>query len=139
MPALHVAQVLTGLLAAVAAVLALLLWRRAAASGGAWRGVVRTLIQRGAALLALGLFVAAADALLPAGRVATTVHHLEALDGDAVEVAYPLCCTAGDMAGCEAARAPWLQPGQAVVVRRTRLLGRCTVERAAEASPCHCT
>lgn len=139
MPALHVAQVLEGMLAAVAVLLAVLLWRRAAASGGAWRGVVRTLGVRGATLLALGLLVAAADALLPAERVATTVHHLQALDGDAVDVAYSLCCTAGEMAGCQAARVPWLQPGQAIVVRRSRLLGRCTLERTAEESPCHCT
>ena len=144
MPALHVAIALAGLMAAVAALLFLLLCQRARTGGGSWRAGAGTLAGRSRRtlpwLMAAVLPMAAAELLLPAERISTQVHHLEGREEGEVELSYPVCCTGGGMASCVLQDAAGLQAGQAVELRRTRLLGRCHA-RAIDGppAPCRCS
>lgn len=150
LPPLPVAEASLSVVAAYQALIALaalLLWvavvRRQRASGRPWRDTARSVATKvrrplHSLLLAVGL-VLALDVLLPWERIATQVHHLRPASGGS-EVEHVLCCTGGGIAGCEVPGTPALVPGQSIVVQRSRVLGRCSVEPSA--SPprrCNCS
>lgn len=144
MPATLIATVLASLTAAVAALLLFVLGWRARARAGSWHAVARGLVRRAVRplqwLTAVAMLLAGAELLLPAERVETQVHHLQRLEGGALELSYGLCCTGGGMDACVVPDEAGLQPGQAIVLHRTRLLGRCraqVLERPA--APCGCS
>lgn len=144
MPATLVATVLSGLTAAVAALLLLLLCRRARQRAGSWPAVARELGRRARTplqgLVAAGLLMAAAELLLPAERIETQVHHLQRLEGGELELSYVLCCTGGGVDACVVQDGAGLQPGQAVSLSKTRLLGRCRARPGDGPSlPCRCS
>lgn len=144
MPAPLMVTVLAGLTAAVAALLLFLLGWRARGRAGSWHAGALDLAGRARRplqwLMTSALLLAGAELLLPPERIETQVHHLQAISGGAVELSYVLCCTGGEVASCVLRDAADLHPGQAVELRRTRLLGRCQA-RAIEgpATPCQCS
>ncbi|MGM9513527.1 hypothetical protein ACS5PK_04655 [Roseateles sp. DB2] len=144
MPAALVATVLAGLTAAVALLLIVMLARRARAGAGSWRDVGWDFARRAwrplPGLMAAALLMAGAELLLPAERIATEVNHLQVVEGGAVELSYSLCCTGGGTEACVVPGGAALRPGQAIELRRTRLLGRCSARVLdGPPAPCRCS
>ncbi len=150
MPATLVATVLAGLTAAAAALLLVVLCWRARARAGSWPAAVRDLARRTRrpllGLMTVALLLAGAELLLPAERIDTQVYFLQRIEGGQVELSFERCCSGGGMDACvltgntDDAGDMGLQPGQAVTLHRTRLLGRCRAQ-ASEEPPalCRCT
>lgn len=140
MPASQIATVLAGLTAAVAALLLFVLCWRAQARAGTWRAVAGRSRRPLRWLMTSALLLAGAELLLPPERLETHVHHLQAISGGAVELTYGVCCTGGGMDACVVPAGTALRPGQAVELRRTRLLGRCSAQvMDGPPAPCRCS
>jgi hypothetical protein len=132
---------------AVALIVALLLivfsWR-CRTSGKSIAYVATTAILRAkASILGCLIFIALvvlADFLLPYERIDTEVFYARHMTGDKIEVSYLVCCTAGELALCEMPQQPELSAKQAIVVQRSRILDRCSVEPSEKPTkPCKCS
>ena len=142
MPAQVVAHTLAWLMAATALLLAALLWRSRGALVPAARAWAHRLAQplRRAALAGSVLcgLVAVADVYLPPDVTPTRIQGQRPLENGALDVSFGTCCTGGGMATCEVPPAPWVRDGQPIQVRRSSLLGRCTVEPRPVEGACRC-
>jgi hypothetical protein len=77
-------------------------------------------------LVGIGIMAALvpiADSVLPPERIE---HHVLMLEGN--EVSYPICGTGGGFGSCELKSPPPSEHSGAVLIKRSRLLNRCTVE-----------
>jgi hypothetical protein len=123
--------------------LVVLLVRRQHASGRAWgesiRGFLSSVKRPMWALVFVGALVIGADFLLPLECIETSVIQHRPADDGGVEVFYLVCCSGGDVASCKTSPAPELVPGRSILVQRSRLLDRCSVEPSTHPSQaCKC-
>lgn len=143
-PAALILLILESCLALVALLLVLVLARRRAASGLSWREWLgRQLVPLGRTLRGLApvlALLAAAELLLPAEVTRTEVDDLRQLASGTAQVTYGICCTGGGVASCEVPVRLGLVLGQSVLVHRSRILDRCTIEPVqGPTPPCRCS
>ena len=143
MPAQLVAHVLYWLLTATALVLLAVLWGSRAAllpAAHALAGrIFRAGCRWGPPVLVLAVGVIAVDAWLPPELTPSRIERPRTLPSGRIEVSFATCCTGGGTATCDVPHAPWVRESQAIEVRRSSLLGRCTVEPRPVEGACRCS
>jgi len=142
-PAALISLILEACLALVTLLLVLVLARRRAASGLSWRAWLGRHLAplqgplRG--LLTVLALLAAAELLLPAEVTRAEIDDHRQLDSRTAQVSYGTCCTGGGVASCEVPVWQGLVRGQSVLVHRSRILDRCTIEPVpGPTPPCRC-
>lgn len=127
-----------------AAVMVAILLRNHRASGRTLREAARPYIEKVQGPLRLiavvGATVILADFLLPPERMVSEVYHLQTVDPDTVKVTYGVCCTGGGNAACNTPSQTEWASGQPILIKRSALLDRCSVEPSPiRPGPCRCS
>ena len=85
----------------------------------------------------IAVLTLAADRTLPPELIEQRVYPHTIQGNKAV---YVTCCTGGGTGSCKLQSPPPSDLGNAILIRRSRLLGRCTVEPLGrEVAPCKCS
>lgn len=141
---LRLIAILKFAVALLAALLMVVVWWRSRSSGEPIAYTVTTVLVRAKAsilgCLLVIAFVVIADFLIPYERIDTKVFYTRPVTGNTIEVSYLVCCTAGELALCEVPQQLKLSVKQTILVQRSRILDRCSIEPSAKpANLCTCS